>query len=109
MCLSGAREGSPLPVVGIPARDKHKLCLQCHKWHQPSEGRMVYPAARGGPFSPIFDAARRISDGVSGDTSAMKFICNRCVRMRRIRWGILVGIFVALGVLAMILGRLGVI
>jgi hypothetical protein len=98
-----------LPVTGIPDRDKHKLCIRCHKWHEPTEGQMTYPADTGGQFSPIFDAARRISDGISGDTSAMKFICNRCVRMRRIRWGILVGILVALCLLAVILGRLGVI
>jgi hypothetical protein len=70
---------------------------------------MVYPAAHGGPFSPIFEAARRISDSVSGDTSSMKFICHRCLKIRRIRWIVLVGILVTVGLLAVILGRLRVI
>ena len=87
-----------MPIQGIPDREKHRLCLRCHKWHDPSEGEMVRPQASG-PLGGMFQAARQ----VSGLDTEQRFICHRCKRIRRVTklaiWGLLAALLVLVFVL----------
>jgi len=77
-----------MPVEGIPDREKHGFCLVCHQWHDRSEGQMLPPPASR-PLSGMFSAAKQIS-GLEEDSY---FICDGCLRRRRLRQAILWGLF----------------
>ena len=78
--------------------------MRCRKWHEPSEGRLLYPEAAG-PISGM----RRAAAVLAGDDSAMRFMCFRCIKVRRYTKAILFGSLVFLVLLVLLLERLGVV
>jgi hypothetical protein len=92
-----------MPVEGIPDRDRHRLCIRCRKWHEQGEGELLYPEAAG-PISGM----RRTAAVLADDESAMRFLCFRCMRVRRYTKAILFGSLVFLVLLVLLLERLGV-
>jgi hypothetical protein len=93
-----------MPVTGFPDSSIHKLCFRCHKWHEPHEGVVALPEATG-PLS----AMHNISAQLAGDPSAYRFMCHRCIRIRRLTKRIIFATFAILIVIVLILGRLHVI
>jgi len=68
-----------MPVEGIPDREHHRFCFYCHKWHYPEEGTLVVPEATG-PLS----AMRSLGAAITRNESALRFVCFRCQRRRRL-------------------------
>lgn len=93
-----------MPLEGIPDRERHGFCLYCHKWHDLSEGTRVLPEATG-PLS----AMRRIGAAATGDESALKFVCHRCARRRKLTGRVLFGTLIAAVLIILLLERLGLI
>jgi hypothetical protein len=91
-----------MPVEGFPDRDIHKICLRCHKWHEPAEGVMVWPPITG-PFTALRSMTARLAEGEGGK----RFICHRCRRIRRITQIVIFSIFTVLVATILILERLG--
>jgi hypothetical protein len=63
---------------------------------------MVYPE-RAGPFFVL----RRAGDEMIGDESAMRFVCYRCLRIRRWTMGVLFGVLVVVVVVVLVAARMG--
>lgn len=93
-----------MPIDGFPDPQRHRLCVRCHKWHNPHEGVTLYPEA-GGPIQGLRIAAAE----AAGDESAMRFMCFRCIRTRRYTKAALFGAFVAMVVIVFTLPRFGLI
>jgi hypothetical protein len=91
-----------MPIDGFPDAARHKLCLRCQKWHEPDEGVVVYPEASG-PLSGM----RRTAAVLAGDESAMKFMCHRCIRIRKYTKIIIFGAFGTLMLLILLLEKIG--
>ena len=91
-----------MPIAGFPDKDRHRLCIRCRKWHEPNEGEMVYPEATG-PFSGI----KRNAAILAEDESALRFMCYRCMRVRRHTKAIIFGSFAFVILLILVLGRFG--
>lgn len=89
---------------GLPDRETHGFCFYCHKWHKLSEGARVVPEATG-PLT----ALRGIGAAVTGDESALKFVCHRCARRRRLTSRVLFGILIVAALVVLLLERLGLI
>lgn len=92
-----SNQENPTPVKGIPDPQNHKICLRCRKWYQPEDGTMVYPEASG-PISNLRIAAAKLAD----DDSKMRFICHRCIKVRKYTKVAIIGIFVFLVVLIIV-------
>lgn len=96
-----------MPVEGFPDASRHRLCVRCKKWHEPDEGILCQPEEQGTfePFMAIFTAARAIS----GLKKEPRFICYRCLRVRRYIKVAIFGTLALLIALALVLERLGLI
>jgi hypothetical protein len=91
-------------IVGIPDRERHGFCFYCHQWKDLSEGTRVIPEATG-PLS----AMRATGAALTGDESALKFVCYQCARRRRLTRRILFGTLIAAILVVLLLERLGLI
>lgn len=91
-----------MPIEGFPDSERHKLCIRCKQWHEPDEGKLVYPEAAG-PLSGM----RRTASALAGDESAMRFICFKCARARRRTKAILFGALALILLLVLLFERLG--
>src|SRR5262249_26459958 len=68
-----------MAIDGSPQRSLHGFCFYCHQWCNLSEGVRLIPQATG-PLTGL----RAYGAAITGDKSALKFACNRCLRRRRI-------------------------
>jgi hypothetical protein len=91
-----------MPIGGFPDKERHRLCIRCGQWHEPDEGRMVYPDAAG-----LLSGIRRAAAVVAEDESARRFMCYRCMRVRRYTRGIIFGSLAFVILLVLVLERLG--
>ncbi len=91
-----------MPIDGFPDPERHKLCIRCKQWHEPDEGKLVYPETAG----PIRQM-RHTASALAGGESAMRFICFRCIRVRRRTKAILFGALALLLLLVLLLEKLG--
>ena len=64
--------------VDHPDPAVHKLCRRCRRWFDPVDGEMLLPEATG-PLNSL----RLAAASIAGDDSARRFVCHRCVRIRR--------------------------
>jgi hypothetical protein len=90
-----------MPVEGLPDAAIHRLCSRCHKWHEPDEGVMVWPDR----FHWIREL-RQVADAIGGDTSEMRFLCYRCLRVRRLTTRIIWSVFFVVAAAALLIGYL---
>lgn len=90
-----------MPVEGFPDAARHKLCICCRKWHEPHEGTMIWPQSG-------FRRFRALAASLVDDTSGMRFLCERCLKTRRIREVALVSGLVLLLAAALLLMHIGV-
>ena len=67
-----------MPIQGLPDPEKHRVCMRCAEWFEPTEGSLaVRPRfVSGGIADSIRSAA--------GDAD-LRFICHRCTSVRRKR------------------------
>lgn len=89
---------------GLPDRETHGLCFYCHKWYRLSEGTRLVPEATG-PLT----ALRGIGGAVTGDESALKFVCHRCAKRRRLASRVIFGTLIVAVLVVLLLERLGLI
>ncbi len=92
-----------MPIDGFPDKQRHKLCIRCRRWHEPHEGKLIFPD-QPGPFGRL----RRTACMLAEDESAMRFMCLRCLRVRRYTKAIIFATFALLVLLALLLKFLGV-
>jgi hypothetical protein len=88
---------------GFPDRERHRICYRCRKWHEPDEGKLVYPEASG-PFSSL----RRMAEVLADDESKMRFICFRCIKIRRYTKWVLFGSLAILVVVILLLEKVDI-
>ena len=93
-----------MPIEGFPDPQRHKLCIRCHRWHDPDDGVMLYPEAAG-PLQGLRTAAAE----AAGDESAMRFMCYRCIRIRRYTKAAVFGAFALVVLLVFLLRAIGLI
>lgn len=92
-----------MPIDGVPDPSRHRICRRCQKWFEPVEGRAVSPEVTG----PL-GAMEALRGAVTGDSSILRFQCNRCSRIRTVTQGVIWGTLAVLLVLVLILEKLGV-
>lgn len=91
-----------MPIEAFPDIQRHGLCVRCKKWHELHEGKLGHHGAAG----PI-GAMRQRALALSGDESAIQFMCLRCLKVRRYTQVAIIGVFVVLVVVVLVLERLG--
>jgi hypothetical protein len=95
------RQERCLAIIGFPDRERHGYCFYCHQWYDLSAGARVIPEAAG-PIS----AMRAAGAAITGDESALNFVCHRCARRRRLTKRILFGVLIAAILIVLVLERL---
>lgn len=93
-----------MPIKDAPDRTRHGYCFYCHQWHNLADGMRVLPEATG-PLTSL----RNTRAVVLGDETALKFICHRCARRRKLTSRIVFGLLIAAVVTVLALERLGLI
>ncbi len=93
-----------MAIDGIPDRSRHGYCFYCHQWLDLTDGTRTIPEASG-PLS----AMRATGAAMTGDESALKFVCHRCARRRRLTRRIIFTTFFVVVAIVLLLVRLGVI
>jgi len=68
-----------MPIEGLPDPARHRACIRCTKWFEPTEGLLTARQSVG--FSGGIADAIRTS---AGDTD-LRFICHRCASVRKNR------------------------
>jgi len=95
--------GTRVPVEGFPDSTRHKICIRCHKWFEPLEGVVASPESSG----PI-RSMRNLGAQMTGDSSALRFMCHR-IRVRRNTKLVILATFLRLIAMVLILERIGLI
>ena len=93
-----------MPIEGFPDPQRHKLCVRCHKWHNPDEGVMLHPET-----CSRLKRLRIAAAQLAGDESAMRFMCHRCIRIRRYTKAAIFGAFAIVVLLVFLLRANGLI
>jgi hypothetical protein len=91
-----------MAIEGAPDRDRHGYCFYCHQWHDLADGTRKIPDSSG-PLS----AMHARGAAITGDASALKFICHRCATRRKLTKRIIYGLGMAIIGGVLLFERLG--